>query len=464
MKTKSEVQFMRRIKQIGFGILSVVLLSSPAWAAENAQFIGSLAMPLTQEGGTARAMSMGSAVVAVPQGSASLFWNPAALGEFGDCGELGLHHNSGLGDSFQETAVVGMPLGSLGGFAASLNYVNNGTFEGRDSAGNQVDNYTAGDLGASLGWGREFFPGVFAGAAVKFNRQTLASQSYDALAADLGLLWNPVSRLNLGLTYSNLNLGPEVGGSSLDAGWRAGASYGVNEALILAASSALNYDGFADLEMGVEWYVHPILALRAGYVYNITDSQLTGLTGMTAGLGIKIIKNLIVDYAYLPYGELGASHRLSLTYNFCCPQKAATPEPKTEAKPEPIIQPNVMVLEKLIVLDDTHFTFDTSTLTPEGAKVVLENTQILKDNPDVKIRIAGYASASGTEEYNQKLSERRAKAVEELLIKQGGIAPDRLTTIGYGDTRPAVYEPIPKNINSAAAHANMRVLFEIVVK
>jgi outer membrane protein OmpA-like peptidoglycan-associated protein len=82
----------------------------------------------------------------------------------------------------------------------------------------------------------------------------------------------------------------------------------------------------------------------------------------------------------------------------------------------------------------------------------------------MKIRIAGYASASGTKEYNQKLSERRATSVKNYLVQEGGIAQDRLSIIGYGDTRPAEYEPVPSDIYSEAAKANMRVLFEVIVK
>jgi len=82
----------------------------------------------------------------------------------------------------------------------------------------------------------------------------------------------------------------------------------------------------------------------------------------------------------------------------------------------------------------------------------------------MKIRVAGYASASGTKEHNQALSERRAASVRNYLVKEGGIAQDRLTTIGYGETRPAEYEPVPSDIYSEAAKANMRVLFEVIVK
>jgi len=121
------------------------------------------------------------------------------------------------------------------------------------------------------------------------------------------------------------------------------------------------------------------------------------------------------------------------------------------------------IFEKLIVLDDKHFDYNTATLTKAGANVVRQNIRILKENPETKIRIEGYTSAAGTTEYNQKLSERRAMAVAAIL-KEGGISPERLTTIGFGEARPAVFEPSPKRHNSKEAHANMRVLFEIIVK
>lgn len=118
----------------------------------------------------------------------------------------------------------------------------------------------------------------------------------------------------------------------------------------------------------------------------------------------------------------------------------------------------------LISLEDSHFDFDSAALSENGKTILNYNARILKENPSMKIRIAGYTSASGTKEYNQKLSERRATSVKNYLIKEGGIAEDRLTKIGYGETRPAEYEPVPSDIYSEAAKANMRVLFEVIVK
>ena len=62
------------------------------------------------------------------------------------------------------------------------------------------------------------------------------------------------------------------------------------------------------------------------------------------------------------------------------------------------------------------------------------------------------------------MSERRANAVKEYLVNEGVVTPDRLTKIGYGETRPAMYEAAPKDLYSNAAKANMRVLFEISVE
>jgi outer membrane protein OmpA-like peptidoglycan-associated protein len=140
-------------------------------------------------------------------------------------------------------------------------------------------------------------------------------------------------------------------------------------------------------------------------------------------------------------------------------------EPKAEEKvialaAEPKVEEKVIIL----AFEDVHFDFDKATLTEEAQVILKRNIQILKANPKAKVRIAGYTSASGTESYNQRLSERRANAVKEYLTKEGVIAPDRLSTIGYGETRPAMYEAAPKELYSEAAKANMRVLFEIIVE
>lgn len=154
---------------------------------------------------------------------------------------------------------------------------------------------------------------------------------------------------------------------------------------------------------------------------------------------------------------------------------APKPEPTAEVKPEIKPMPEARVepkvesapvtkTEKVIVLEDVHFDFDKATLTKEAKNILKKDIQILKENPGVRVRIEGHSCAHGAELYNLRLSERRANAVKELLVKEGNIAADRLSTIAYGETRLARPEkPTPKNKDSEEAKANRRVHFEVIV-
>lgn len=130
----------------------------------------------------------------------------------------------------------------------------------------------------------------------------------------------------------------------------------------------------------------------------------------------------------------------------------AAPAPAPEAAEEVVLE-----------FEDIHFDFDQSALTPDARAKLKASVDTLKANPKAKVRIAGYTSAAGTAEYNQELSERRAQAIKNFLVSEG-IKPNRLTTVGYGDKRPASHEPTPGKLNSTPAKENMRALFEIVVQ
>lgn len=169
-----------------------------------------------------------------------------------------------------------------------------------------------------------------------------------------------------------------------------------------------------------------------------------------------------------------------LTYTFGGEKRTPMPVSRTLMVPEPetpvvvlladkpVVEKltEVIVEEKVVVLalEDIHFDFDKATLTPEAQVILKRNIEVLQKNPKAHIRIAGYTSAAGTAEYNQDLSQRRADMVRNYLIKEGIIDANRLSTIGYGQTRPATYEETPKDLYSKAARSNMRVLFEINLK
>ena len=176
----------------------------------------------------------------------------------------------------------------------------------------------------------------------------------------------------------------------------------------------------------------------------------------------------------LPVRRSGKEGLIFITPTILPPMTESMVEEKAEEKvvilaSETKVEEKIMAAAsepKVIIFafEDVHFDFDQATLKPEAQAILKRNIRVLKENPKTQIRIAGYTSASGTEAYNQKLSERRANAVKEYLVKEGVIASDRLSIIGYGETRPAMYEAAPENLYSEAAKANMRVLFEIIVE
>ena len=82
-----------------------------------------------------------------------------------------------------------------------------------------------------------------------------------------------------------------------------------------------------------------------------------------------------------------------------------------------------------------NFDFDSAKIKPEFMKKIKEFADFLKKNKKYKAEIQGHTDSKGSDEYNLKLSLKRAKAVYEELIKLG-ISKDRLTYKGYGETMP----------------------------
>ena len=91
---------------------------------------------------------------------------------------------------------------------------------------------------------------------------------------------------------------------------------------------------------------------------------------------------------------------------------------------------------KAIEFEDVHFLFDRYDLTEEARSILDQAAAQLKENSDLKIEIEGHCCSIGTEEYNLSLGVRRSDAVKDYLIR-AGVAESRLSTISYGEARPA---------------------------
>ena len=126
-----------------------------------------------------------------------------------------------------------------------------------------------------------------------------------------------------------------------------------------------------------------------------------------------------------------------------CPKK---PEVRTAAPamvaPEPaVVEEEVVVVEEEFVvveeisLQDAFFDFDKSVIRLDAREALDENIRVLDANPEARVVVEGHADERGTNEYNLALGERRANAVRDYLMA-GGIDPERISTISYGEERP----------------------------
>lgn len=115
-----------------------------------------------------------------------------------------------------------------------------------------------------------------------------------------------------------------------------------------------------------------------------------------------------------------------------------------------------IVVGSKIILKNIFFDFDKATLRPESTNELQRLTKLLTDVPTLKIEISGHTDSKGANDYNLKLSDNRAKAVVDYLIK-AGISADRLTYKGYGEE-----QPISTNDTDAGRQLNRRTEFKII--
>lgn len=101
------------------------------------------------------------------------------------------------------------------------------------------------------------------------------------------------------------------------------------------------------------------------------------------------------------------------------------------AQPQAPVDPDIALRNKRTL----YFEFDSAELDSESLKIVRAHGRYLLANPGIRIRLEGHTDERGTREYNVALGERRAKAVERVILLQG-VARSQLSAISYGEENP----------------------------
>ena len=105
------------------------------------------------------------------------------------------------------------------------------------------------------------------------------------------------------------------------------------------------------------------------------------------------------------------------------------PAPVSEPEPEP-------VLEAVRVELDVKFDFDKAQVRQDSYDDIEVLADFMKQYGQTSTTVEGHTDSVGTDAYNQRLSERRAQAVRDVLTNRYGVEANRLEAIGYGESRP----------------------------
>ena len=90
-----------------------------------------------------------------------------------------------------------------------------------------------------------------------------------------------------------------------------------------------------------------------------------------------------------------------------------------------------------VLIDNIFYEFDKADLTPESTDALDKLVIMMEENPNITIELGAHCDYRGDDNYNQRLSQRRAESVIHYMIEHG-VNKDRLTAVGYGESRPKI--------------------------
>jgi OmpA-OmpF porin, OOP family len=138
------------------------------------------------------------------------------------------------------------------------------------------------------------------------------------------------------------------------------------------------------------------------------------------------------------------------------------------AKKDTLFSPDICLtpfeVDKPIVLKDILYEFDKADLTAESRVKMEYLYTIMQDNPNIQIELSAHTDSKGVDIYNLDLSNRRAKSCVDYLVSRG-IAADRMTSKGYGETMPIAPNTLANGKDNPEGRAlNRRTEFKVIKK
>lgn len=166
-----------------------------------------------------------------------------------------------------------------------------------------------------------------------------------------------------------------------------------------------------------------------GYELNAAEVRLVGSDGTNKRISVKS------DGSFEQVVKPGVDYVMLATCRGFLNKKEELSVPKATKSETYTLQFPLSSINAPVLIDNIFYEFDKATLLRQSTKALDSLVLLLNDNPNITIELAAHTDSKGSDAYNKALSQRRAEQVVKYLVSKG-IAPERLTPVGYGEERP----------------------------
>ena len=258
---------------------------------------------------------MGSAYSMLAEDAYAPTWNPAGLA-FLDSPQLAGMHMMYLESTSYEYGSFVTPLGAGRGIGFAMQYFRPGSISGLDVNGNPIGDFNGYYANYTIAFGQSFGKTLGVGFSGNLIRAQIDDISGQAFAGGGGLLFRPNSQWRLAAVLSNAGQKLTLlnTGDSLPLVYRIGAAYHPHPSWTIALEGAQQNKGLTSGHAGVEYETPFGFTFRTGYNTERTR-ELSALAGLSLGVSM-LLWNQDFGYTWLPLGDLGSSHLISLVWHF----------------------------------------------------------------------------------------------------------------------------------------------------